>query len=226
MAIQNPWGTPYGGPPHPPPNIPAKDLRPRRIWYLVAALLGLVLAGAGVALIVVTVKNTMNSIDTSRAFSSGESQTFRLVEGETKAIYVSQSGTGRVDCRIPELRSGTLTQPDGSFRITINSRTWDRVFEVKPGSSGDYTLSCTSELPAQFALGDRPQVGSTISGIAAGVGCFLAALATAVTITVVTAVRRGRHRRRLVALSAPAPQWGPPPSGPVPGYPPGTAGPR
>ncbi|MGW3205805.1 serine/arginine repetitive matrix protein 2 [Streptomyces sp. NPDC001135] len=213
MAIQHPWGAPYGGPPTPPPAIPAKDLRPRRVWYLVAALLGLVLAGVGTAFIVVTVKDTVRSVDTAHSFSSGESRTFGFVQGETKAIYVSQSGKGHVDCRIPEMRSGSMTQPDSTFRITAGSRTWERVFEVKPGSSGDYTLTCTSELPAEFALGDKPRVGATIGGIAAAIGCFLAAFATTVTIVVVTAVRRSRHRRRLAAAWTPPPQWGPQPPG-------------
>ncbi|MGW7525293.1 serine/arginine repetitive matrix protein 2 [Streptomyces sp. NPDC054783] len=213
MAIQNPypWGPPYGGPPPPPVNIPAKDLRPRRIWYLVAALLGLVLAGVGIAFIVATVKDTVNSIDTAHSFSSGDSRTFSFVRGKTKAIYVSQSGQGHVVCRIPDMRSGSMTQPDSTFRITLGSRSWDRVLEVKPGSSGDYTLTCTSELPAEFALGDKPRVGATIGSIAVGIVCFLAALAVATTITIVTTVRRGRHRRRLAAALAPPPQWGPPP---------------
>ncbi|MCC5476829.1 serine/arginine repetitive matrix protein 2 [Streptomyces sp. NPDC059680] len=213
MSIQNPypWGPPYGGPPPPPVNIPAKDLRPRRIWYLVAALLGLVLAGVGIAFIVATVKDTVNSVDTAHSFSSGDSRTFSFVRGKTKAIYVSQSGQGHVVCRIPDMRSGSMTQPDSTFRITLGSRSWDRVLEVKPGSSGDYTLTCTSELPAEFALGDKPRVGATIGSIAAGIVCFLAALAVATTITIVTAVRRGRHRRRLAAALAPPPQWGPPP---------------
>jgi hypothetical protein len=199
-------------------------LRPRRIWYLVAALLGLVLAGVGTGFVVVTVKNTLDSVDTARSFSSGEARTFGFVQGKTKAIYVSQSGEGRVDCRIPGMQSGAITQPDSTFRITRGSRTWERVFEVKPGSSGDYTLTCTSERPAEFALGDEPKVGATIGGIAAGVGCFLAAFAATVTIVVVTAVRRSRHRRRLTAAWAPPPQWGarPPPSGPAPWPPPGS----
>ncbi|MER6028701.1 serine/arginine repetitive matrix protein 2 [Streptomyces sp. NPDC001851] len=213
MAIQNPWGAPYGGPPIPPPAIPAKDLRPRRIWYLVAALLALVLVGAGTAFLVVTVKDTLHSVDTARSFSSGDSRTFSFVKGESKAIYVSQSGKGHVECRIPEMRSGSMTQPDSSFRITVGSRTWDRVFEVKPGSSGDYALTCTSELPAEFALGDKPRVGATFGGIAAAIGCFITAFATAVTIIVVTAVRRSRHRRRLAAAWAPPQQWGPQPPG-------------
>lgn len=204
-----------------PPNIPAKDVRPRRIWYVVAALLALVLAGAGVAFIAVTLKDAVHAVDTARSFSSGDSRTFGFVQGETKAIYVSQSGQGRVDCRIPQLPPGSMTQPDSSYHVTLGSRTWERVFEVRPGSSGEYTLTCTSERPAEFALGDKPRVGSMVGGILAGIGCFLAAVAAAATITIVTAVRRSRHRRRLVAMSAPAPQWGPPPSGPGPGYPPG-----
>ncbi|MEU8694743.1 serine/arginine repetitive matrix protein 2 [Streptomyces sp. NPDC048665] len=221
MSTPTPWGAPYGGPPpvpSAPPNIPAGDLRPRRIWYLVAALLGLVLAGVGVALVVVTVKDTLNSVDTDRSFASGQSRTFSFVQGKTKAIYVSQSGKGRVVCRIPGMPSGSVTQPDSTFRITLGSRTWDRVLEVKPGSSGDYTLTCTSEFPsAEFALGDKPQVGSMVGGIVAAVGCFLAAAASTVAICVVTAVRRSRHRRRLAAPlgpppygAAPWPTYGPP----------------
>lgn len=222
MAIPNqyPWGAPYGGPPPPPLNVPAKDLRPRRVWYLVAALLGLVLAGVGTAFLVATVRTAVHSVDTARSFSSGDSQTFSFVEGKTKAIYVSQSGKARVDCRIPGMRSGSITPPGSSFRITVGSRTWERVLEVKPGSSGDYTLTCTSQLPAEFALGDQPRVGAAIGNIAAAIGCFLAAFASVVTIVVVTAVRRSRHRRRLAsAWGAPQQQWGQAASGPVPGPP-------
>ncbi|GHD96494.1 serine/arginine repetitive matrix protein 2 [Streptomyces naganishii] len=220
MAIQNPypWRPPYGGPPAPPPRIPAKELRPRRVWYVVAALLGIVLSGAGIAFLVTGVTDAIHSIDTTRSFPSGESRTFRFAEGETKAIYVSQSGRGHVECRIPEMPSGAMTQPRSTFRITVGSRVWERVFEVKSGRSGDYSLTCTSQLPAEFALGDRPRVGATVGSIVAGIGCLFAALASSVTIVVVTAVRRGRHRRRLAAAWAPAPQWGPPP-GPGPGPP-------
>lgn len=219
VAIPTPWGTPYGGPPLPP--VPAKDLRPRRVWYLVAALVALVLAGAGTVLVVVTVKNTVDAVDTARGFPGGDSRTFHLVRGETKAIYVSPSAAagGGVDCRAPGLGSGAITRPDGSFRVTVGSRTWERVFEVRPGSSGDYTLTCTAARPAEFVLGDRPRVGTMVGGILTAIGCFLAAVAAAAAITIVTAVRRSRHRRRLMAARAPGPGWGPPFTGPAPGQP-------
>jgi hypothetical protein len=185
---------------------------------VLAVVLGLVLAGAGSTILVTTVKDTADSLDTARAFSSGESRTFGFVEGETKAVYVSQSGPGHVECRIPQMPSGSMTRPNSTFTVTWGSRTWERIFEVKPGSSGDYTLTCTSELPAEFALGDKPEVGTTIGSIAAGIGCFIAAFVATAAIVVVTAVRRSRHRRRLAAASAPPLRWGPPPpSGPAPG---------
>ncbi|MET7284483.1 serine/arginine repetitive matrix protein 2 [Streptomyces sp. NPDC005573] len=217
MAIQNPYpvGPPFGGP---RPVVAAKDLRPRRVWYLVAALLGVVLAGVGVALVVVTVKDTLGSIDTARSFSSGASRRFGFTQGETKAIYVSQTGRGRVECRIPGMRPGAITRPNGTFRISHGSRSWNRVLEVKPSDSGEFTLTCTSELPAEFALGDNPRVGATVGNIGGAIGCFLAAFFSAAAIIAVTAVRRSSHRRRLTAASAVPPQWNPaaPQWGPAP----------
>ncbi|WP_326808934.1 MULTISPECIES: serine/arginine repetitive matrix protein 2 [unclassified Streptomyces] len=220
--MESQTGTPYGGgPPLNPSQVPAGDVRPRRVWYVVAGVLALVLAGAGAAVIVVTVKDTVDSVDTGRSFSGGSSETFSFTEGETKAIYVSQPRKGRVDCRIPKMESGSMTQPDSTIRITVGSRTWDRVFEVKPADSGDYTLTCISEQQAEFALGDKPQVGATVGGIFAAIGLFFAATAAAVGISVITAVRRGRHRRRLAAMWAPPPQWAPGAAGPPPGPRPG-----
>ncbi|MGP3985309.1 serine/arginine repetitive matrix protein 2 [Streptomyces sp. 3N207] len=182
---------------------------------MIAAVLALVLAGSGVTVIVVAAKGAVNSVDSDRSFTSGGSQKFHFTEGEAKAIYVSQSGKGRVNCRIPGLRSGSITQPDSTFRITVGSRTWERVFEVRPGSSGDYALTCTSEKQADFAVGDKPRVGATVGAIFAAIGLFFAAVAAGVAITVVTAVRRGRHRRRLATGMGSPPQWSSPPGPPA-----------
>lgn len=220
MSIPNAWGAPYGGyggAPPAPPVIPAKDLRPRRFWYVVAALLGVVLVGAGVTFIVLTVGNTMRSVDAAHSFAGGDQRTFSFTRGRTRAIYVSPYGRGHVDCRVPTALADSMTQPAGTFRVTRGARSWDRVFEFTPKTTGDYPVSCTSELPAEFALGDKPEVGDMVGGIFAAIGCFLTAAVAVPVICVVTAVRRGRCRRRLIA-AAPAPpmppMWGPPPMGP------------
>ncbi|MEW2621212.1 serine/arginine repetitive matrix protein 2 [Streptomyces sp. NPDC048106] len=217
MSIPNTWGTPhggyggYGGPPPVPPVIPARDLRPLRLWYVVAALLGLVLVGAGVTFIVLTVKDTVKSVDTAHTFAGGSQRTFAFTAGRTRAIYVSQSARGHVDCRLPRALADSLTTPDGTFRVTLGARSWERVFEFTPKATGDYPVGCTSDVPAEFALGDKPRVGGMVGGIFAAIGCFLAAAVVVPGICVVTAVRRGRHRRRLTtAWAPPPPQWGPP----------------
>ncbi|MEV7156233.1 serine/arginine repetitive matrix protein 2 [Streptomyces misionensis] len=219
MAIPNTWGAPYGGyggPPPAPPVIPAKDLRPRRLWYVVAALLGAVLVGTGGTLVVLAIKDTVNSVDTAHTFAGGEPRTFGFTRGKTRAIYVSQSRWGHVDCRIPRELADSLTKPAGTFRVTHGVRSWDRVLEFTPRTSGDYPVICTSEVPgAVFALGDKPEVGGMVGGILAAVGCFLTAAVAVPAICIVTAVRRGRHRRRLLAAATP-PMWGPPPSGAAP----------
>lgn len=189
-------------------------MRPRRVWYVVAALLALLLAGGGAAVLVVTVGKMVDAVDADHSFPGGGSRRVSLTEGETKAVYVSQSGKGRVDCRIPGMRSGSMKQPGSTFKVTAGSRTWERVFEVEPGSTGDYTLTCTSQRQARFALGDEPHAGAAVGGIFAAVALFFAAFASAVVITVVTALRRRGHRRRLAATAAP-PQWGRPPYGPT-----------
>ncbi|MFH8338932.1 serine/arginine repetitive matrix protein 2 [Streptomyces sp. AM6-12] len=205
MSIPNAWGTPYGDPP------PAKALRPRRLWYVVAALLGVVLAGAGITLIVLTVRDTVKSVDTTHTFTSGAQRTFSFTEGRTRTIYVSQSAYGHVDCRVPRALADAVVQPSGSFRVTLGSRTWERVFEFTPRTTGDYPVVCTSDIPAaDFALGDQPHVGGMVGGILAAIGCFIAAAVAVPVICIVTAVRRGRHRRRLMT-PPPAPVWGPPP---------------
>ncbi|WP_344570815.1 hypothetical protein [Streptomyces axinellae] len=124
-------------------------------------MLALVLTGCGVAVIVMTVKDAVASVDPDRSFPGGGSRTFSFTAGEDKAIYVSQPGKGRVRCEIPRMPAGSLTKPDSSFQLTAGSRTWERVFEVKPGSTGEYTLTCAAEGQAEFALGDKPRVGAT-----------------------------------------------------------------
>ncbi|MGY1434581.1 serine/arginine repetitive matrix protein 2 [Streptomyces reniochalinae] len=189
---------------------------------MIAAVLALVLAGIGASIIVMTVKSTV--LETNRRFPSGGSQTFSFTQGEARAIYVSQAGEGRINCEIPQMRAGTMTRPDSTFQITAGSRAWARVFEVKPGSSGDFTLTCTSERQAEFTVGDKPHVGVAVGAVLAAIACFVGALASAVTISVVTAIRRSRHRRRLSAMWATQPQWGPssprprqgPPTGSLP----------
>ncbi|MBO8190338.1 serine/arginine repetitive matrix protein 2 [Streptomyces oryzae] len=169
-----------------------------------------------------TVKSAVRSVDTGRSFPSGGSQKVSFTKGKTKAIFVSQSGKGRVNCNIPDMRAGSMTRPDSTFQVTAGSRTWERVLEVEPGSSGDYALTCTSERQAEFAVGDRPHVGATAGATFAAIGLFFAAVAAAVAISAVTAVRRGRHRRQYAAASAASPQWGGPlPFGPPSGLPPG-----
>ncbi|MYU02851.1 serine/arginine repetitive matrix protein 2 [Streptomyces sp. SID8366] len=212
MSIPNTWGTPYGGHGAPPP--PAKDLRPRRVWYVVAALLGVVLVGAGIAFGVLAVKDTVHLVDTAHTFTGGEQRTFGFTRGRTRTIYVSQSAPGHVGCRVPRALADSVTQPSGTFRVTLGARSWERILELTPKTTGDYPVVCTSDAPAaEFALGDKPRVRGMAVGMLAAVGCLLTAALAVPAICVVTAVRRGRHRRRLMAPPAP-PMWGPPPMGP------------
>ncbi|MGW8379451.1 serine/arginine repetitive matrix protein 2 [Streptomyces sp. ODS28] len=186
--------------------IPADQVRPRRLWYGVAAALGVVLAGVAVALLVVTVKGATGVIDPDSGFRAGSSRTLQVTAGEKKAVYVEQTGAGKVDCRARGTSSGKVTRPDSTFHVTLGSRTWERVFELHPARSGSLTLTCTAEREAEFAVGEPPEVGSMVGGIFGTVGFGLAALMAPAAICIVTAVRRNTNRRNLAAT------WhGPPP---------------
>lgn len=218
MMYQQPY-PPANQPPFPPPAIDPSELRPRRVWYAVAAVIAIVLVGAGIAVFIggLVAASGTGSID--RRFGSGETVTVRLDAQPNSAIYarVGSGGTDGSDpvptplaqCTVvgPSGQETSLDVPSGTFTITRNGTSWRQIYEVAATESGDHRISCRSSDTNAFAVGEVPDAGKLFGGIAGGlIGLFVlpfTGVLIGVIISVVVAVRRSGYRRRMLAQRYP-----------------------
>src|SRR5512139_2560733 len=96
--FQQPYPPSYQQP-YPAASIDPAELRPRRVWYVVAGLLALVLIGSGIGAFVVGIVTAAGSGDISRRFGAGETVTVALSPEPRRALYA----------RIPQ-QMGSYTQ--------------------------------------------------------------------------------------------------------------------
>lgn len=218
-------GGPPPGPPPGPPRIEPGELRPKRLWYVVAGAVGVVLIGLGVLSLVRTLTGAIDSIDKDGRFRSGESLTLNLESGQERAVSVDQlnGSTFRYDCRATGPDDPTLERPEGSFKVTAGGHTWQRVLVLKAHGTGEHTVTCQAGTDTEFAVGEKPERSGFVGGLLLTIGLPVVGLISCTLIAVLTAVRRGRHRRRLLAerFTPPpygGPSYGQPPHGGQPPY--------
>jgi hypothetical protein len=189
---------------YPPRRIPPSELRPSRGWYVFAAIFAVIMfvgGGVGLAYGIVTAVKT---IDLGTKFNSGQTISVTWDTTPTRAIFARASDPGRthLDCSVtgPDGNPLQLTVPGGKFTTTINGVSWMEIYTLNPPTAGTYRVTCRSSDVPEFAAGKHPRVsvllGGVLGGIAAvaigGVGILIS-----IIITIVVAVRRGNHRRRL-----------------------------
>lgn len=194
---------PYGPPPGPPPRIDARQLRPRRRWFVVAAVIAALCVGIGIASFVLTLTSTVDSVDDGEAFASGQSVTLRFGPGDDAAIYVRSPFAARAHCAVVSGPAGSeprVTTPDSTFTVTKDGGEWERAFVLKSKTAGDYRVRCDDPRGAlTFAPGDDADLASFVGGIVVTVVVPLLGLLAASGIAIIVGVRRGRHRRWLEA---------------------------
>ncbi|MEU6677933.1 hypothetical protein [Streptomyces sp. NPDC046925] len=194
---------PYGPPPGPPPRIDAGELRPRRRWFVVAGLIAAVCVGIGIASFVMTLTSTVDSVDDTEAFASGQSVTLRIGPEDDAAIYVRSPFLASAHCEVVSGPTGSVprvTTPDSTFTVTKGSVEWQRVFVLKADTAGDYGVRCEDPRGAlTFAPGDDADLASFVGGIVVTVVVPLLGLLAGAGIAIIVGVRRGRHRRWLEA---------------------------
>ncbi|MWA11759.1 serine/arginine repetitive matrix protein 2 [Streptomyces sp. BA2] len=194
---------PYGPPPGPPPRIDARQLRPRRRWFVLAAVIAAVCVGVGIVSFVLTLTSTVDSVDDGKAFTSGQSVSVRIGPDDDAAIYVRSPFVARAHCKIvsgPSDSQPRVTTPESTFTVTKGSGEWERAFVLKTDTDADYRVTCDDPRGAlTFAPGDDADLASFVGGIVVTVVVPLLGLLAGSGIAIIVGVRRGRHRRWLEA---------------------------
>lgn len=193
-----------------PPAAPiaARELRPRRRWYLVGlGVFLLCLVAGGVVAAALVAAGARQGGDLHR-LADGNQVT--LAAGNQKYLYSSTepddpfqppactaSGPGTVSFR--GMRS--------SQTMTRNSVTWVAVARLSVSASGRYTITCPAGAEYAVGYGAFGVLGRVFGGIGAFFGLALLGFLAGGTIALVTLVRRSsdRRRRQLTAGYAPPP---------------------
>ncbi|MFE7029375.1 hypothetical protein ACFU9Y_03630 [Streptomyces sp. NPDC057621] len=185
--------------PSPSPRIPADELRPGRRWYAVAAAIAVVLVVLGMVVGVYRFKNVVDAVDTGSQFADGDTVTLRLDPEHEKAIWIEERGpSADQKCGISGPGEPRLTDPGIDVFLT-RDETWNPLRAIDVSRAGEYTVTCTSKGPSQYAIGDPG--GFVIFGVWLLLALLLPMLGIAVgaAIALVTALRRRSHRKRLLA---------------------------
>ena len=179
---------------------------PSSAWFGVGAaviVLGVVL---GVGLSVPFFRSLVAA--PTPAPASGFSLT--LDTGAREAIYVEDRFDSR-DATCEVTGNGlfaALYRGSSDFSVHRNGYSWVRIGTFRAPIRGEYDVRCTSSADVQFAYGPDPFRHAGRLGAAVLVGLLV--VGSGVAILIVTGVRRGRAKRRLLGPPAGLPQWGQP----------------
>ena len=200
-----------------PQAIDPASIKPRRFWYVVAV--GLFVGSLVPAFFLA--KSGLETIDLS----------VDPVTGDTIEIHDEQlSVFGPAHFSMPGLLRCTLTPPGGGRPIPLDYASTDLTLDghervgVTPDGlpEGSYRLACAagSDPIDSTSFGVRSTEGWTVAILELVAAVVIPGIAglTAITIAVITAVRRSSARRRLLQPTTPMGPPGYPP--PPPGYPP------
>jgi hypothetical protein len=193
---------------YPPPSIHSSELRPGRGWYFFAALLAIILIAVGVGGFGYGVFSAVSSIDVGQRFNAGETVTAQLKPDPRGAIFarvVTHGYAPQADCTVtgPSGQKVTLFEPSGTFSTTSAGATWREIFVIEATESGTHRIVCQSADTNAFSVGKDADVGKLFGGIFGGIASLFilpfAGIVLGVIISVVVGVKRGNHRRRLLA---------------------------
>ncbi|WP_116245463.1 hypothetical protein [Nocardiopsis sp. FIRDI 009] len=207
--------------PHPPghptgPVIDPRELRPRRLWYAVgAAVVATGLLG-GFAGFVWAVFQTLRLPEFEAELRDPGEVVFTVGDGVRQlGLYTSPAGADADACVLvlPDGGERAFSFPPYGHDVETGSESWSLVGAAETAGGGEYTLACdggqdTVHAVADIGDGGRTFVTNVLGAFAAIGGGVLVALAVGGPILVVTGVRRGRHKRRLIGERARPPHRG------------------
>ncbi|MFF6996030.1 hypothetical protein ACFY93_13945 [Streptomyces sp. NPDC008313] len=185
--------------PSPSPHIPANELRPGRHWYATAAAITVVLIVLGTAIGVYQFKEAINAVDTDHQFANGDTVTLRLAPEHERAIWIKERGPSPAQaCDITGPGDPGLTSPGIDVFLTRHE-TWNPLYTIDVPRAGDYQVTCTSEGPSRYAIGDPGGLVTFGGWLLSAILLPVLGIVGGAVIVLVTAFRRRSHRRRLLA---------------------------
>ncbi|MEU5686159.1 hypothetical protein [Streptomyces venezuelae] len=153
----------------------------------------------GLAIGVYRFTGALDAVDTGRQFADGDTVTLRLGPESDRAIWVESRGPSPAQkCGISGPGNPRLTGPGIDFFLT-RDETWNPLRTIEVSRPGDYEITCTSEGPSKYAIGDRGGYVTLVVGLIAAVALPALGILVGTTIAAVTAFRRRAHRKRLLA---------------------------
>ena len=200
---------PYYQPPQwqPPPHVDPSQLRPGRVWYWLSPIP----LAIGIAVCVFFVVMLVDRLDFHlQHFAAGSAKVVHVEKGKQRGIY-SQTGGSRVTvsgigvvsaCTVRAVGSEAAVPVHAvttSFTLTLNNDIYDERFWFEPTSTGNYTVSCQGAEGTPLAIGPHLGFRGLALPIVGIVVAFLLGMALTIAIPVITAVRRGNHKKRIQA---------------------------
>ncbi|GAB3968195.1 hypothetical protein GCM10029978_037170 [Actinoallomurus acanthiterrae] len=172
------------------------QVRPRRAWFVVAALCIVVGVALGVVMLVFGITTGAGSRD--KKFGAGETVTVSLKPDA--AVYVPEGSYGGADCRVASAsgQAVSVTRPGYRFTTSSNGESWQVAGLVHVSAAGEYRVTCTGG-DGRYAVGQAPRPSRLVVGILSSIGFFMVGIFSGVATIIVVAVRRNRHRTRLAA---------------------------
>ena len=164
--------------------------------------LGFLVAAALVASFVRNVAGPLSRFSTVRPVE------VELGAGAERTIYrdaATLTPAGAVACQVVEVATGRSvpTTPAGGLTLTRGSEEYASLADFEVDQAARYRVACAADNahPVGLAVGPRVRILGSVARVFAAVGSVVVALLLGAAIVAVTAVKRHRHRRRLMGLA-------------------------
>jgi hypothetical protein len=188
--------------PFPPPQISTNELRPGRHWYATAPAIAVVLIVLGVVIGAYRFNNMIDAVDTDRHFANGDTVTLRLKPEAEKTIWIRDQPewepSARAKCSITGPGDPSLTDP-GIDVFLSRDATWNPLYSIDVTRAGDYKVTCSSHADSRYAIGDAGGILTFGGWLVLAIALPVLGISICAALVLVTAIRRSRHRKRLLA---------------------------
>ncbi|MEU8425065.1 hypothetical protein AB0C15_29760 [Micromonospora sp. NPDC048835] len=147
------------------PVVAPVELRPRRIWFVIAALVavGGVLAAAGVMLFVLR-----SGGDLGQRLTPGQVVTVHLSPTDEKMVWVEETGQGvpDINCDVSPLDGQEVLESrevhvlSKDVELNVDNERWRGLLTLSSGPAGRYAVNCRTSgvSPAPtLSIGDPPR---------------------------------------------------------------------